>query len=148
MTASPSPSGSGGSIPAVAVAAVTLVTLGVLAAVVILTLNGKPIDSVVLVLGAVVAPTVTSLLAFPKLTHVQNGLADVQGKVDGKIDNLITDKSNLETQIAQQGIMPITSKVSYDPVTTGPINMDLVPPTMPQRVVQPQPAPRRHRATD
>ncbi len=123
-----------GDIPSSVVAAVTVLLLGVLAAVVYLTATGKDVTNVFLVLTSVIAPTIASFVAVRKLS-------DVQHKVDGKIDNLITDKSNLETQVAQAGLLPVTARVSFDPETTGP--MPRVPPA-PNAATTEMPARRRH----
>lgn len=106
-------SNSGGDLPAVAIAAVTLLILSVVASVVYLTAIGKPVTDIFLILSSLIAPTIASLVAVRKLN-------DVGKKVDGKIDNLVTDKSNLEQQIVASGQTPITAHVSYDPSSTNP----------------------------
>jgi len=113
----PAGSGSGGELPAAIVACVTVIVVAIIGGVVFLTYQGKSLEGFLTVMAAVVIPSVTALLAIRSSRQV----SDVQSKVDGKIDNLITDKSNLEQQIALHGIMPVTAKVSYDPDTTGPI---------------------------
>lgn len=106
------PSGHGsGELPATVVAAVTTLVVAVVVGVVVLQLNNKPIDGFLTVMAAVVIPSITTLLAIRN----SRGIAKVAQRVDGKIDNLITDKSNLEAQVANAGLTPITLKASFDP---------------------------------
>jgi hypothetical protein len=96
------------------VAAVTVLIVAALAAVVYLSATGKDVQPVILILSSLIAPTIASFVAIRKLS-------DVAGKVDGKVDNLITDKSHLEQQVVAAGMTPVTARVSFDPVSTGPI---------------------------
>jgi hypothetical protein len=106
--------GHGGDIPGSIVTAVTVLIVAVLAAVTYLSATGKDVSTVILILSSLIAPTIASFIAIRKLS-------DVQGKVDGKVDNLITDKSHLEQQVVAAGMTPVTAKLSFDPETTGPI---------------------------
>jgi hypothetical protein len=88
--------------------------VAVLAAVVFLSATGKDVSTVLLVLSSLIAPTIASFVAIRKLS-------DVAGKVNGKVDNLITDKSHLEQQLVAAGQTPVTAKIAFDPESTGPI---------------------------
>jgi hypothetical protein len=126
------PAGGGhGDIPASIVVAVTVLILAVLASVVYLSATGKDVSTVILVLSSLIAPTIASFVAIRKLT-------DVAGKVDGKVDNLITDKSHLEQQLVASGQTPVTAKISFDPSSTGPIPR-VSTDTAPAAAVQPPP---------
>jgi hypothetical protein len=144
-----------GDVPVSIVVAVTILLVAVIGAVVYLSSVGKDVSSLLVVLGSLVAPTVASLVAVRKLTAVQHNVADVQSnvadvrsnvadvqsKVDGKVDNLITDKSHLEQQVVAAGLTPITAKVSFDPETTGPfqrITTDTEPAGIPATVQAPR----------
>jgi hypothetical protein len=116
----PAGGGGHGEIPVSIVASVTVMMLAVLAAVVYLTATGKDVSTVILVLSSLIAPTVASFIAIRRLSVVSTGLTDVSKKVDGKVDNLITDKSNLEQQVVAAGMTPVTAKVSFDPDSTTP----------------------------
>jgi hypothetical protein len=122
--------GGPGELPSVVVVGVTVVLVAVVASVSWLTYVGKPVQNLIVVLGTIVVPAVTALLAVRnsrQITKSREDLRDVQQKVDGKIDNLITDKSNLETQVASAGIVPVTSKVSWDPESTNPLMPKITP---------------------
>jgi hypothetical protein len=128
-----------GDVPVSIVVAVTILLVAVIGAVVYLSSVGKDVSSLLVVLGSLVAPTVASLVAVRKLTAVQHNV--VQSKVDGKVDNLITDKSHLEQQVVAAGLTPITAKVSFDPETTGPfqrITTDTEPAGIPATVQAPR----------
>lgn len=124
------------------VAAVTVLILGVLASVVYLTVEGKDVSTVLLVLSSLIAPTIASFVAIRRLGSVQHTVTSVENKVGDKIDNLITDKSNLEQQAVGAGLIPVTARVSFDPETTGPLPR-IGTDTAPAPAVQP---PGQHRA--
>jgi hypothetical protein len=131
-----------GDLPTSVVVAVTLLLMAVVAAVTVLTLMGKPVSNLLVLVGTIVVPTVTALLAVRNSRKVAN----LTSKVDGKIDNLITDKSNLETQVTAAGLIPITSKVSWDPDSSGRFAR-VVTDTAPQQAAprhaeRPSPTPR------
>lgn len=92
---------------AVIVAIVSLVSL-VLGAVVVLTALGRPVDNVLVIIGAVVAPTVAALLGYAKLESSSAVLKDVSVKVNGRLDALLSDKSLLEDQVRSVGHVPVT----------------------------------------
>lgn len=121
----PSGSGdSGGDLPAAIVVCATCIILAIIAGVVYLIHSGKPIDGFITIVAAVALPSITTLLAVRnsrKVSGVAAQAQDIQNKVDGKIDNLITDKSNLEQQVALRGEIPVTARVSFDPDSTGPL---------------------------
>jgi len=103
------------------VVAVTVLILGALAAVVYLTAVGRDVSPVLLVLSSLIAPTIASFVAIRRLGAVKQEVSGLAHKSDARIDNLITDKSNLEQQAVAAGLIPVTAKVSWDPESTGPL---------------------------
>lgn len=91
----------GGEIPTLVIVSVLVLTTILIVVVSVLTFYDKPVDNVLIIVGAFIAPTVTSLLATRKL----DGIAR---QVTGKMDNLITDKAILEHQITSTGRVPVT----------------------------------------
>jgi hypothetical protein len=108
-------------IPVSVVVAVTVLILAVLAAIVYLSATGKDVSTVLIVLSSLIAPTIASFVAIHRLGTVQSHVSGVESKVGEKIDNLITDKSNLEQQAVAAGLVPVTATVSFDPESTGPM---------------------------
>lgn len=92
---------------AVVVAIVALVSL-VLGAVVVLTALNRPVDNVLVILGAVIAPTVAALLGYAKLESSNAVLKDVSVKVNGRLDALLNAKTMLEEQVRSTGQTPVT----------------------------------------
>lgn len=92
---------------AVIVAIVALVSL-VLGAVVVLTALNRPVDNVLVLVGAVIAPTVAALLGYSKLESSSAVLKDVSVKVNGRLDALLNDKTLLEDQVRSVGHTPVT----------------------------------------
>jgi hypothetical protein len=137
---------SGGDVPAVVVVSVAVIIVTVIAGVTVLLYNGRDVQPLLSIM-AVLSPFIIALLAVrqshraeKRITNVQESVADVRQKVDGKIDNLITDKTNLEHQVSVAGLTPITATVSFDPESTGEhpiVGSDLPetePPTNPYHV--------------
>jgi hypothetical protein len=91
----------GGEIPTLVIVMVGVLIAILIAAVTVLTILDKPVDNVLVIVGAFIAPTVTSLLASRRISVLNN-------KVDQKLDNLITDKAELENQVAGLGDIPVT----------------------------------------
>lgn len=117
----------GGDVPAVVVVSVALIIVATITGVTFLAYAGKNTTPLLSVL-AVLSPFIIALLAVRnarKIDNVRRDVADVRGKVNGKIDNLITDKSNLEYQVSAAGLTPVTATISFDPETTNP-NMQLI----------------------
>lgn len=92
---------------AVIVAIVALVSL-VLGAVVVLTALNRPVDNVLVICGAVIAPTVAALLGYAKLESSSAVLKDVSVKVNGRLDSLLDAKTALEAQVMSVGHTPVT----------------------------------------
>lgn len=90
-----------GEIPTMIIVMVGLLTAVLIGCVTVLTVLDKPVDNVLVIVGAFIAPTVTSLLATRKL-------AAVDKKVNGTLSNLITDKAILENQVSALGDTPAT----------------------------------------
>jgi hypothetical protein len=127
----PQSGNSGVGFPTAVIVSVTTLLIAILGGVVFLIYQNKPIEGYLTVMASVVVPTLTVILT----VHTSQKVGDVQAKVDGKIDNLITDKSNLEQQVAASGMVPVTAKVAFDPDSnTGPIPR-ISSDTMPQSVV-------------
>ncbi len=99
---------SSGELPTSIIVAVSFVTVVFIGAVTMLILLDKPVDNLMLVVGAYLAPTITSLLASKKLGTNSKILGDVKEKVDGTVDNLITDRFLLEQQVNELGDTPVT----------------------------------------
>ena len=91
----------GGEIPTIVIVFVGFLTVVLIAAVTILTIYDKPVDNVLVIVGAFIAPTVASLLAIRKLDKVAKGS-------QSQVDHLITDKAILENQVAALGDVPAT----------------------------------------
>jgi hypothetical protein len=91
----------GGEIPTLVIVMVGFLITVLITAVTVLTVLEKPVDNVLVIVGAFIAPTVTSLLATRRISALDK-------KVDKKLDNLITDKAELENQVAGLGDIPIT----------------------------------------
>jgi hypothetical protein len=92
---------------AVIVSIVALVSL-VLGAIVVLTALDRPVDNVLVIVGAVIAPTIAALLGYSKLESSSAVLRDVSVKVNGRLDALLTAKTLLEDQVRSVGHTPIT----------------------------------------
>ena len=105
----PADSGSG-EVPAVVVVSVALIVVAIVAGVVVLSIYDKSVTALLTVLGFL-SPTIVALLA----VRTQRKVDDVRSKVNGKLDNLITDKANLEYQVTAAGLTPVTATVSFDP---------------------------------
>jgi hypothetical protein len=90
-----------GEIPTLVIILVGILSIGLMAAVTVLIILGKPINDLLLLVGAYIAPTITSLMATRKLSQVATA-------VRGTVSNLITDKAVLENQVAALGDEPAT----------------------------------------
>lgn len=114
----------GGEIPTLIIVSVVIMTTILISAVTVLTILDKPVDNVLVIVGAFIAPTVTSLLASRKLDKVAR-------QVNGKMDNLITDKAVLEHQVSSLGIAPATLPArrvtDTDRTDTSPLNRRVHP---------------------
>lgn len=104
-------SGSGGSITTAALIGAVVMVCVIVVAIVVLTITGKPIDNVYLILGALVMPTLATILTSRKIDSQHAAIADVAVKVNGKMDSLISDKANLEDQVRLLGATPITVQI-------------------------------------
>lgn len=102
-----SPNGSG-ELPPIVIVCVSLIAAIAIGGVVYLTAIGRPVDNVIVLVGALVTPTIASLMAVRRHRVNSVKLDDIRDKVDGKIDNLIYDKSVLENQVSQLGAEPLT----------------------------------------
>jgi hypothetical protein len=120
----PTRDNAGGDLPGVVVLSVTALILAVISAVVVLSLSGRDVTPLITTTGAILIPTITTLLAVRNSRQI--GIVD--HKVDKKIDNLVLDKANLEHQVSTLGETPVTATVSFDPVSTGPIPAQAPPP--------------------
>jgi len=117
----PTAAAAGGEIPTVVIVFVGFLTTLLIVSVTVLTVLDKPVDNVLIIVGAFIAPTVGSLLATRKLSQVAK-------QVNGKMDNLITDKAILENQVTALGDIPATlparratdtaPQIQYPPKTT------------------------------
>lgn len=97
-----------GPIATSAVVAVCSLLCLVICAVVGLTLAGRPIDNVVYLITGLLAPTIGTLLASKRLDDQSKQLNLVTKQVNGKMDNLISDKAELESQVHRLGGIPDT----------------------------------------
>lgn len=99
--------GSGSLTTAALIGAVA--TVGIMVAgIVCLTVMGKPVDNLFLILGSLVIPVVTALLTSRKLDTQNTQLTDVATKVNGKMSALIAAKGLLEDQVRSLGGSPVT----------------------------------------
>lgn len=103
--------GSGSNLTTAALIGAVVMVCCMVAAVVILTIAGKPVDNIYLILGSLVLPTLTTIMASRKIDNQHSQIADVADKVNGKMDNLISDKANLEDQVRVLGAIPITVQI-------------------------------------
>lgn len=103
--------GSGSSLTTAALIGAVVMVCSMVAAVVVLTIAGKPVDNIYLILGSLVLPTLTTIMASRKIDNQHAQIADVAVKVNGKMDSLITDKANLEDQVRTLGATPITVQI-------------------------------------
>jgi hypothetical protein len=115
----------GGEVPAVVVVSVAVIIVALISGITVLTYTGKNTAPLLTAVG-VLSPFIIALLAVRnshraerRITDVQYRVEDVRNKVDGKIDNLIADKTNLEHQVSVAGLTPVTATVSFDPESTG-----------------------------
>lgn len=128
-----------GDVPVVVVVSVAVIIVVLISGITVLAYIGKPTTPLVAATG-VLSPFIIALLAVRNSHRAERRIADVQGKVNGKLDNLITDKTNLEHQVSVAGLTPITATVSFDPESTGEhpiVGTDLPetnPPTNPYHV--------------
>jgi hypothetical protein len=96
---------SGGELPLSIVITVGFVSVCFIGAVTLLIVMDKPVDNLMLIVGAYLAPTITTLLS----TRRTNAKLDrVETKVNGTVSNLVTDKALLEDQVRELGDKPIT----------------------------------------
>jgi hypothetical protein len=129
----------GGDVPAVVVVSVAAIIVVALAGITVLTYSGKNATPLVTAIG-VLSPFILALLAVRNAHRAERQIAQVKQQVDGKVDNLIQDKANLEHQVSVAGLTPITATVSFDPESTGEhpiVGSDLPetePPTNPYHV--------------
>lgn len=98
----------GGELPPSIIACVTLIALAAIGGVIYLTAIGRPVDNVIILVGALITPTIASLMAVRRQRVNSAKLDDIRSKVNGKLDNLITDKAVLENQVAKLGAEPLT----------------------------------------
>jgi hypothetical protein len=136
----------GGDVPAVVVVSVAVIIVALIGGITALTYAGKNSTPLVTAAG-VLSPFIIALLAVRNshraerhIAEVQHNVADVREKVNGKLDGLILDKTNLEHQVSVAGLTPVTATVSFDPESTGDhpiVGSDLPetePPTNPYHV--------------
>jgi hypothetical protein len=87
----------------------SVATVGIMvAAITVLTVMGKPVDNLFLILGSLVIPVITALLTSRKLDSHNVQLTDVATKVNGKMSSLIAARSALEDQVRSLGGTPVT----------------------------------------
>jgi uncharacterized sodium:solute symporter family permease YidK len=116
-TAGASNSGGTGDIPNIVIAGIVLIALAAIGGVVYLTAIGRPVDNVIILIGALLTPTIASLLAVRHGSANSKKLDAIKDQVDGKIDNLISDKSKLEHQVTALGQEPITLPRGFHPLS-------------------------------
>jgi hypothetical protein len=97
-----------GEVPTVIIACVTVIAVIAISGVVYLTAVGRPVDNVIVLIGALVTPTIASLMAVRQHRVNSEKLNDIKTKVDDKFDSLISDKAVLENQVAKLGAEPLT----------------------------------------
>lgn len=109
------PSESGAPLTTSAVVSVTALVALVLGAITVLTVLGKPVDNVLIILTAVIAPTVGTILASRKLDNAKSILHDVSVKVNGRLDGALSTIAALEAQVRAAGGTPVTTPVVSAP---------------------------------
>lgn len=119
-TSQPESAQSGNGLGTVAIIAVCALSGLVLAGAVVLTVLGRPIDNVMTITVAVIAPTIAALLAAKKVGDALPVLHDVSLKVNGRLDNALNTISALEAQVHAQGGTPVTTPTitAPNPVVT------------------------------
>lgn len=106
-----------GNIPNIVIAGIVFIALAAIGGVVYLTAIGRPVDNVIILVGALLTPTIASLLAVRHGSANSKKLDAIREQVDGKIDNLISDKSKLEHQVTALGMEPITLPRGFHPLS-------------------------------
>lgn len=101
----------------------------VLSAIVVLTLFNRPIDNVLIIMSAVIAPTIGTILAARKLDTAKSILHDVSIKVNGRLDGALNTISALEQQVIGAGQIPVTKPNLVIPATPVPRHSAENPPT-------------------
>lgn len=105
------PNGSSGSLSTAALVGAVATVAIMVAAITVLTVMGKPVDNLFLILGSLVLPTLGTVLATRRLDAQNTTLTQVATHVNGKMDNLITDKANLEDQVRSLGATPVSVQI-------------------------------------
>lgn len=100
--------GSGGSLTTAALIGAVATVAIMVSGIVVLTIMGKPVDNLFLILGSLVIPVISALLTSRKLDTQNSQLSDVATKVNGKMSALIHAKSSLEDQVRSLGGTPVT----------------------------------------
>ena len=108
---------SGNGNPTAVVAACVLSGL-VIAAVVTLMVLGKPIDTLMTIVGTLVVPTIIALLGVKKLSDFQPVIHDIALKVNGRLDSALTTIKALESQVLAAGGTPVTTPTIVAPSPT------------------------------
>lgn len=80
----------------------------VLGGVVTLTLFNRPVDTVLILVASIIAPTIAALLASKKLDSAKSILHDVSIKVNGRLDGALNAIAALEDQVRATGETPVT----------------------------------------
>lgn len=117
----PADGNGGGDVPSVVVASVALIAIAAIGAVTFLVWQEKDVTGLLTIMG-VLSPFIIALLAVRNSHRTDVQIAQVRRQVDGKIDNLVQDKTNLEHQVSVAGLTPVTATVSFDPDSTGPFH--------------------------
>lgn len=117
-----------GEIPTVIIVCVTAIAVAGISAVVYLTAIGRPVDNLLVLIGALITPTIASLMAVRRHAVNSRKLDEIKSQVNGQLSTLIDEKSALEHQV---------SKLGAEPVTTPNIPRVIATPTdtVPQRTV-------------
>lgn len=97
-----------GSITTPALIGVVITLAIMVGAVVVLTVLNRPVDNLLVILGSLVIPTITTMLAARKLDAHSTQLNQVASNVNGKMSALISAKTDLEEQVRSLGATPVT----------------------------------------
>lgn len=82
---------------------------------VVLLVTGHPVDNLLVIVAAVIMPTITALLAAKKIGDAQSVLHDVSVKVNGRLDGALNAISALEAQVRESGGVPVTQPLFTTP---------------------------------
>jgi len=97
-----------GDLPVPVIVAVAVIAVTAIGGVVYLTAIGRPVDNIIVIVGALITPTIASLMSVRQHRKNSQKLDDIKDTVEGKVDNLISDKALLENQVSRLGAEPVT----------------------------------------